>query len=321
MNKGFPGCHALLLAISLFALVAETPLAAQLSAPANYQLGPGDKIAVHLRDLKEIEIKPAVVQMDGTIDLQHAGVMEVRNWNTAQLARAIEGRLKSIVRDPKVSIEVLEFGSQPVSVLGAVNKPGVHQLRGGKNLVEVLSLAEGMKPEAGNSIRITRPKASGALPLPNTKTDASGEFTVAEVGVKALLEGKSPEANIRVLPHDVISVPRADLIYILGNVRKPGGFPLAERESISILQAIALAEGLQPASAPQSARILRKGDGSGPAVEVAVNVKAILASKAPDERLQPNDILYIPNSSSKSFGFKALDAGIQMTTGLVIFRR
>jgi polysaccharide biosynthesis/export protein len=317
MHKGFPGCHALVFAMSFLAQAAESPLA----TPANYQLGAGDKVAIYLRDLKEIEIKPVVVQMDGTIDVQHAGVIEVRGWNTARLAREIEARLKTIVRDPKVSIEVLEFGSQPVSVLGAVNKPGVHQLRGGKNLIEVLSLAEGMKPEAGNSIRITRPKASGALPLAQAKNDVTGEFMVAEVGIKALLEGKNPEANIRVLPHDVISVPRADLIYILGNVRKPGGFALAERESITILQAIAMAEGMQPASAPQLARILRKGDGSGPAVEVPVDVKAILASKAADQRLEPNDILYIPNSSSKSFGLKALDAGLQMTTGLVIFRR
>lgn len=317
MTTGFPGCHAILLAMSLLANAAEAPV----NTPANYRLGPGDKVAVHLMDLKEIEIKPALVQLDGSIDLQHAGQFRAQDLSTNQLAREIESRLKEIVRNPKVSVELLEFGSQPVSVIGAVNKPGVHQLRGGRNLVEVLSLAEGMKPEAGNRIKITRPKASGAIPLANQQADPSGEYNTAEVGIKALLDASTPEANIRILPHDVISVPRADLVYILGNVRKPGGFPLAEREAISILQAISLAEGIQPASAPQSARILRGSGGPGPAVEVPINVKAILANKAPDQRLEPNDVLYIPSSSAKSLGLRALDAGIQMGTGLVIWRR
>jgi polysaccharide export outer membrane protein len=290
-------------------------------AAANYRLGPGDRIAVLLRDLKEIEIKPAYVQLDGTVDLQHAGVIKAQDLSVIELSRQIEDRLKGIIREPKVSVELLEYGSQPVSVLGAVNKPGVHQLRGGKNLVEVLSLAEGMKAEAGNVIKITRSRAYGEIPLPNNHGDPTGEYSTAEVGIKALLEAKTPESNIPIRPHDVISVPRADLVYVLGNVRKPGGFPLAEREAITVLQAISLAEGIQPASAPKSARILRPSGGDGPAQELALDVKAILDNKAPDRRLQPNDILYIPSSGAKALGLRALDAGIQIGTGVVIWRR
>lgn len=288
---------------------------------SNYQLGPGDRIAVQIRDLKEIEIKPAYVELDGTVEFQHAGIIRVQDLNTSQVAREIERRLQTIVRRPTVSVEVIEYGSQPVSVLGAVNKPGIHQLRGGKNLVDVLSMAEGMKAEAGNLIKITRAKVYGDIPLPNRQTDSTGEFSTAEVGIKALLEARTPEANIRIRPHDIISIPRADLVYILGNVRKPGGFPLAEREAITILQAISLAEGIQPASAPQSARILRSTGGTGPSQEIPIDVKAILASKAPDQKLQPNDILYIPGSAAKSIGLRTLEAGIQMGTGIVVWRR
>jgi polysaccharide biosynthesis/export protein len=303
----------LLLGLSAFAGEVEGP-------PANYQLGPGDRIAVNLRDLKELEIKPAVIELDGTIDLQHAGRIRAQGMTSGELAHEVEKRLAAIVRQPKVSVEVVEYGSQPVSVLGAVNKPGVHQLRGQKNLVDVLALAEGMKPEAGNVIKITRPKSSGDLPLPNQKTDPTGLYTTAEVGIKALLEAKTPEANIQIRPHDVISVPRADLIYVLGNVRKPGGFPLAERETITVLQGISMAEGILPASAPQAARILRSTAAGGPATELAIDVKAILANKIPDQRLQPNDVLFIPSSAAKSMGMRALEAGIQMATGIVVWK-
>jgi polysaccharide biosynthesis/export protein len=299
------------------------PGADTAAAAGNYLLGAGDRVAVHLRDLKEIEIKPALVQLDGTIDLQHAGVVRAQDLTAAELAREIERRLQSIVLNPKVSVEVIEFGSQPVSVLGAVNKPGVHQLRGRKNLVEVLALAEGMKAEAGNVIKITRPKSSGEIPIPGAKPDASGEYTTAEIGMKSLLDAKTPELNIRIRANDTISVPRAEMVYVLGNVRKPGGFPLAEREALTILQAMALAEGLQPSSAPQAARILRPTGTADQwqAREVRVDVKAILANKAPDQKLEPNDILYIPSSAAKSIGLRALDAGIQIGTGVVIWRR
>jgi polysaccharide export outer membrane protein len=133
----------------------------------------------------------------------------------------------------------------------------VHQLRGLKSLVEVLAMAEGLRIEAGNMIKITRLKAAGPLPLPGAHLDSTGEFTTGDVGVKALLEARVPELNVRIRPRDVISVPRADLIYVLGNVRKPGGFPLTERESLTVLQALSMAEGVDPLGAPQKTRIIR----------------------------------------------------------------
>ena len=294
---------------------------AQTESPSSYVLGAGDQITVNLRDLKEIEIKPASVGLDGTIQLPYAGRIRAEGLSTEQLARQIEQRLTSIVRDPRVTVEVTEYGSQPVSVLGSVNKPGVHQLRGRKTLVEVLALAEGMKTEAGNVIKITRLRSVGLIPLPNQKQDVTGQFNTAEVSAKALLEATTPEANIQIRPHDVISVPRADLVYVMGSVRKPGGFPLAERESITVLQAISMAEGVHPDAAPNKARILRTTSPAGPPVEMAINVQRILANQAPDQPLQPNDILFIPNSTAKSVSMRILEAGIQMGTGVVIWHR
>lgn len=289
--------------------------------PDSYVLGPGDRIAVIAVDLKELEIKPATVDPDGTVDFAYAGRLRATGLTCPQLAAEIQRRLLSIVREPNVRVEVVEYGSQPVSVLGSVNKPGVHHLRGPRNLIEVLASAEGIRVEAGNVIKITRVRESGPLPLPGARLDPTGEFMTGEVRVKALLEARVPELNIRIRSHDVISVPRADLIYVLGNVRKAGGFPLAERESITILQALTLAEGTDPLAASQKTRIIRAASEGAQPIEITVNVKKILAGESPDQELRPNDILFVPNSRTKSVGLRALEAGIQIGTGVVIWRR
>ncbi len=287
---------------------------------AGYLLGPGDRISVDVHDRKEIEMKPATIGLDGNLELPYAGKIHAEGLSADQLAKEIESRLKRIVQNPMVTVEVTEYGSQPVSVLGAVNRPGVHQLKGSKNLIEVLSLVEGLKPEAGNTIKITRPKSSGAIPLPGAKEDPTGQFFIAEVKIKGLMDATVPEANIPIRPHDVITVPRAELIYVMGKVRKPGGFPLAERESLTVLQAISLAEGVDAGAATQSARILRSA-GTATPLEIPIDVRKILANAAPDQPLQPNDILFLPSSAAKSVGVKMLEAGLQMATGVVIWGR
>ena len=306
-----------LLLASFFVFAA---LSVGQTSSSKYLLGPGDRITISLRDLKEIEIKPATIDRDGTIDLQYAGRLKAEGLTTEQLGVEIQKKMAGIIRKPNITVEVTEFGSQPVSILGSVNKPGVHQLRGGKNLVEVLAMAEGMKPEAGNVIKVTRPRPKDATLSANWKEDASGQFVTTEIGVKALLEARTPEANIQIRPHDVISIPRADLVYVMGGVRKPGGFMLAERESITVLQAVSMAEGVAPGSAPQRARILRPSANSSTSQEIVIDVKQILANKAPDQKMQPNDILFIPSSAMKVVSMKAIEAGLQMATGLVIFR-
>lgn len=309
----------------LLALLAPgTSAAPETASPApvaSYRLGPGDRVAVSLVDLKEIEIKPALIDLDGTIDLQLAGRPRAAGLTCNELSEEIVRNLRPIVRDPRVKVEVVEYGSQPVTILGAVNKPGVHQLRGPRHLIEVLAMAEGLKPEAGNILKITRLTTAGELPLPRARMDASGESSIGEVGVRALLEARVPELNVPIRPHDVITIPRADLIYVLGSVRKPGGFALAERETITVLQALSLSEGVDSLGAPQKARILRSTGPGAAATEVPVDVRGILAGKQPDQDLRPNDVLFIPSNRTKSAGLRALEVGIQLGTGIAIFRR
>ena len=286
-----------------------------------YLLGPDDQISVNLNDVKEIEFKPVRIDAEGDIRLNYAGTIHASGLTTSQLAAEVAKRLTDVVNNPRVTVEINEYGSQPVSVLGAVNKPGIYQLRGKKNLLEVISMAEGLRSDSGNSIKITREQQWGPIPLASATSDAGGRFNTASVSVNTILNAKDPAANIVLRPHDVISVPRAEMVYVVGSVKKPGGFVLSEKESVSVLQAISMAEGMDNTASPQGTKILRSKDNTAQRYEIPVNVKDILASRTQDQQLQPNDILFIPNSVSKNAAIRSLEAGIQMATGIVIWRR
>src|SRR5207248_358585 len=148
--------------------------------------------------------------------------------------------------------------SQPVSVIGAVNSSGVHQLQGRKTLIEMLSLAGGVSPEAGPTVRIARRLEEGAIPLPTATQDATGGFSVAEIELRSLLDATNPEKNIVIRPHDVISIPRAEMVYIVGEVGKPGPVPLSGGNSVSVMEAVSSSGGLLRTAAASHARILRR---------------------------------------------------------------
>jgi polysaccharide export outer membrane protein len=230
-------------------------------------------------------------------------------------------RLRSYINEPQVSVNIMEFRSQPVSVIGAVKNPGVHQLQGRKTLVEILSLAGGLAPDAGSSVKITRRLERGPVPLPAASQDASGNFSVAEVSLKQLMAAKNPESNIIIRPDDVISVPRAEMVYVMGEVAKPGGYVLNERETMSALQALSLAGGVTRVSGLQRAKILRVVPGTNNREELSVDLKRMLAGKSPDAQLQPEDILLVPNNLAKGATLRAIESAIQIGTGLVIWRR
>jgi polysaccharide export outer membrane protein len=134
------------------------------------------------------------------------------------------------------------------------------------------------------------------------------------------MQAANPEENIQIRPNDVISVPRADLVYVLGEVKKPGGFIVTDRDNLSVLQALALAEGLGKTSSAANSKILRAVPGSS-RTEIPINVKKILNGKESDVALKPDDILFIPNSSAKTFVTKAIEGAIAAGTGVMIYGR
>lgn len=292
------------------------------SAPETYTLGPGDLLSIHVLEAEASFREPVRVSTAGTLHLPMAGRIVAAGLTVAEFEGGLGERLKAYVRDPHVAVNVVEYRSRPVTVIGAVRNPGVQVLSGRQTLLEVLSLAGGLRPDAGSAVQISRHTAWGPLPLPNARPDATGRYSTAAVSMSEVLTGNGTAQNLLVRPQDVIAVPRAEMIYVVGAVRQASGFVLEQRRSLSVLEALSLAGGLAPKAAPKRAVILRSGEEeNGQRVQVAVNLKSILAGEDADLTLGGNDVLYVPHSGAKIAAEKAVNAAITIGTGLLIWRR
>jgi polysaccharide export outer membrane protein len=290
------------------------------SSSSSYTLGPDDQIMVRALHVPEIPDKPIHIAADGSIQLPMVGRMQAGGLTTWRLETELKKALREYVQEPEVSVELVEQRSQPVTVLGAVKTPGSYQLRGPRTLIEVLSLAGGVDADAGYLVRVARRASQGPLPVANAKPDSTGGYSVAEINLQEAMDGKFAESSIAIRPYDVVTVPRAKMIYVIGEVKKQGGFVLRETQHISVLQALAMAEGMTKTAGGKNAKVLRPTGDGDQRREVPVNVPGILAGKTADAPLEPGDILFIPNSAAKSATFRSIEAAIQMATGLVIWR-
>jgi polysaccharide biosynthesis/export protein len=295
-----------------------TPKANMPPDTTNYVLGPEDQITVHVFAADDIPDRPAQIANDGMVTLPMIGKVHAAGLTVEQLQTALTNDYKKYFKDPQVTVQVTDFRSQPVSVAGNVNAPGVIQLRGSRNLMEVISQAGGLRADAGDSVLITRNLSEGSIPVADAFTDPSGKYSVAHINIRDIMSGKDPQGNIAIKPHDVITVPRARMIYVLGNVTRPGGYVMTDNESMSLTQAIALAGGWAPNARLGGSRILRSSGGAE-REQIPANIKKIMENKAPDLAMKPDDILYVPNSMSKVVTAQALTAAIAVGSGLLIW--
>lgn len=315
-----------LLLLGIAAITAPIPLRCQTPlqrrpAPApKYVLGPGDQLVLHIADDEQISDKPISIDPSGTIDLPMVGRLQAGGLTLEQLKVELVSKLKRYITNPDVSVNLSASGSQPVTVLGEVANPGVRQLMGSGHLLEVLSLSGGLKPDAGPTVIVTREPRWGAIVNPETRTDPTTGFSTVRFSLDDLMSERNPENNILIEPNDVITVPRAGVVYVVGDVQKAGGFQLSHR-TMSLLQTLSLAEGLGPNNAAGRARILRQEPGGdGTPRQIPVDINKIVAGKAPDFQLQANDVLFVPKSGVKVVSQKAIDAAIGISTGLLIYR-
>lgn len=286
---------------------------------SSYILGPEDQITVRVFAANDIPDKPVQIDNDGIVTLPMIGSVQAAGLTVEQLQDNLVTAYKKYFKDPQVTVQVSDFRSQPVSVAGNVIKPGVVQLSGNRNLMEVIGQAGGLRADAGDSVLITRNLSEGPIPVASAFTDPTGKYSIAHINIRTIMSGKDPEANIQIKPHDVITVPRARLVYVLGNVGRPGGYVMEENETMSLTQAIALAGGWNKMAALSSARILR-ADGGATRQQITANIKKIMENKAPDVQLRPDDILYIPNSMAKEIGARGAESGVGLVTGVLIWR-
>jgi polysaccharide export outer membrane protein len=292
-----------------------------------YILGAGDQLSVRIFGADDLPERPIEVGSDGKIGLPMVGKVQASGVSVRDVEADLTTRYRTYFKDPQLTVTVTDYRSQPVTVVGAVNAPGVIQLRGPTRLMRVISQAGGLKPEAGDRIIITRrlpPNQDTATTTSSAAgvTEPNASFYLKEIDLLKIIDGTDPSANLIVEANDLITVPRAKMIYVIGDVGRPGGYVLDGHSSkLTVLQAIALAGGVNRSAAYGSTKILRPTTGGdAPRTETQIDLKKILASKSPDISLHADDILFVPNSLTKVVAARTIEAAVGVGTGLLIWK-
>lgn len=283
-------------------------------------LGPGDQLTIAAPDIEELDRRVLKVQADGTVSVPIAGSMKVAGLTAEEFREKLNQALSSQFRNPLVSFSEINIKSRPVTVLGAVNNPGVVQADGRKRLLEVISMAGGLRNDAGPTVTVTRKSSEPASFPSGLRPTLAGNYVVATVSVDGLMEGSNPLSNVLVYPGDVVTVPKGRLVYVVGDVNRPGGFMIGETNDLTVLKAISLSQGLRETADASHARILRS-DATGKRTEEYLNVKKLLQGKLEDVDLKANDILFIPSSLGKKIADRSIGAMIDTGAGVAVYRR
>jgi polysaccharide biosynthesis/export protein len=265
-----------------------------------YELGPSDQIMVHAPDAEELDGKTFRIEDDGTATLPLVGVVKMGGLTVSQIEDDLKNRLKVYVRNPLVSITVVQFRSSPVFFVGQFQRPGIYALQGRHTLVEELQTVGGLLPTAGRRIKVTRKGESGPIPLSSAVVDPATKTSSVEISLVSLTQNINPAEDIELQPYDVVSVDRAEQVYLLGAVGKTGAFEVADRDYISALQLLSQAGGLAPNAIPERALILRPVLDTARRAEIPINLAKVLSTEGNDYPLLPNDILYVPAKKTKS---------------------
>ena len=283
----------------------------QSQSATNLTDGERSALKVGVGDLLEMKVfgvpdlgDQVRIGTDGNVSLPLVGSVHIDGLTLEQAQKAIEAKLKDggFVRDPHVTLTVKEFVTQGISVMGEVVRPGVYPLLGARRLFDALSAAGGTTQKAGKVVSITR-------------REKPGEPILIALSADPTIASKS---NVDVFPGDTIVVSKAGIVYVVGEVGRPSGFVMENNESLTVLQALALAGGLGRNAALNDAKIIRKTPEGRK--ELPLALKKILESRPgnPDIAMQAEDILFVPTSAGKSAARRTMEAIIQISTGVAI---
>jgi len=269
-------------------------------------VGPNDLIAVSVYDAPELS-RTIRIGTDGMIRLPMLKqLIKAEGLFPADLETAIAKALREeqILVDPFVTVTIAEYHSRPISVSGAVKMPLVFQAEGPISLLEAIARAKGLSENAGPEVLVSR-----SQPGP----DGTNVMLTRRVTVRNLINDADPAVNIKLTGGEEIRVPEVSKIYVVGNVKKPGAFPVQNGSETTVLQMLALTEGLEQFSS-KNAFIYRR-EANGGKNEIPVELDKILQRKSPDVPLIANDILYIPDNRNKRIGMRAIEAIIGFGVG------
>lgn len=259
---------------------SSTPIVG--STPQILRIGPGDLLDIDVFDTAELSRKLRVNEL-AAISLPVGGDLHVGGLTAGEAAHAIEERFRrnDILKDPHVEVTVLEYATQGVTVFGEVKSPGVYPLLGSHGVLDLISAAGGMTANASKAVTVTH------------RTDP-GHSVIVNIESKP---GSTAAFNVDVYPGDTIMVSRAGVVYVLGEVGKPGGFLVENNDQLTVMQAIALAQGTTRTASLNNARLIRKTNTGLQQMSIALG--KMLANKSPDKTLEDGDILFVPTSSAK----------------------
>lgn len=304
-------------AFAFFAIAATTGVAAQqnlylpntserstaLNNTPNLpvsRIGDNDLLGVTVYDAPPLT-GPVRVSPNGDIRLPmvkqpiHAAGVYPQDLENEIAATLVEDHL---LVNPIVTVTIIEYDSRPITVVGAVKSPVTFQAMGTVTLLDAISRAQGLADDAGSEILI-----SSQTPGP----DGEDTTHTQRVSIRTLFGNSNPELNFQLHGGELVRVPEAGRVFVVGDVKKPGSYFITDASQSSILKALALSEGLGEHAA-HTAYIYRQEGGAAGRNEITVPLKKIMDRKSADVALEANDILYIPDSNGRRISAKVLES-------------
>jgi polysaccharide export outer membrane protein len=260
----------------------------------SYTLGPNDQVLIRVPEAEEINDKAFQINNEGNLVLPVLGPIRAEGVTVEQLEADLTKQLRQYYRNPLVTISVIQFRSDPVIFVGAFRAPGIYPLQGGHTLVEMLSIAGGLAANASNRLRITRRLEWGVLPFPNAIEDRERNVSYVEISINHLMETVNPEEDLLLRAYDVVRVGSEEMVYVTGEGIRSGAFPLTDKDSLSVMQVVALSGGLTGIAQGDRAKVMRQVLDTARRSEIPLDVVAIMQGRANDFPLLPNDILVVP---------------------------
>jgi polysaccharide biosynthesis/export protein len=267
-------------------------------------IGSGDLLEISMYGTEDFH-ESVRVSNSKVVMLPLIGAVEVVGLSPTSAAELIRKRLVdgNFYTNPQISVFVKEYATEGVYVLGEVQKPGSYSILNARDVMQAISLAGGTTPKAGRLVTIKNPTRPEAVTM-NLASSLSGKLD------------KSAATEVKLLPGDTIVVSKAGIVYVVGDVHLPSGI-IMESENLTVLQAIAMAQGTNPTASLNGTKLIRRGP-DGPKEE-SISLKKILEAKAPDIKVQADDIIFVPVSTAKSVSKRGLEAILQAATGVVMY--
>jgi polysaccharide export outer membrane protein len=276
------------------------PVVLQTQLPTELLIGSGDLLQVSVEGAPEY-VREVRVSREGKITLPMIGSVQVGGLSASQAQDLIASRLreKQYFRDPQVTVFAKEYSTQGISVLGEVTKPGIYPLLGTHTLFDAISAAGGVTPKAGKKVMIMR------------RGETEAQVVEMPIGIKDWAQ-----SNVEVKPGDTVMVSKAGIVYVVGDVKLPGGFVM-ENSKMTVLQAVALAQGTNSTASLGKTKLIRK-TATGQA-ETPIALDKIYTAKTPDVSLEAEDIVFIPSSKTKTGFHKGLDTILSTVSGMAVY--